>query len=611
NANGKPRPDRNGVFGQRHDHDERGFVVGIAFLGAEDQPVLHPDGYAREVRRYDERGNRVETAYVGLDALPVLGPSGLARKTTAYDADGNPTEVRAYGIDAALTRRTEGYAIERRAYDAAGLLKTIAHLDAEGEPARDLFGVARHEFSYADGGRRVEEAFFDREGKPARHRLLSCTRLTRVFEDDDDSQASELIAHDLDPSTRRDLRGGPPAPHGKRKHDARGNVTEETYFDKDGKPALSWFGVHRVRTAYTERGQRAELRFEGADGKPAVPQSKAETLSGRGPGRVVWQWDDQGNNVETRALTLDGEPDDGWALSVTPGPREGELPLPPGVAKVTGKFDERGNVTEVAHLDRGGQLLPAAKNARNAVSRGRLTLSYDEHGNMSEAALHGPDGALAAGIGVSRITAQHDEDGRPLEYTFYGPAGRVPGPAGISRLRFAYDRQGNRTSEAYFDRADRPVAGPSGYAEARFLYDLGGNLTESKFLDEGGQPVTTRVVVERASDEGPAVDLKAGDVLTRYAGQGVSHTMQLHEMKRREDTGRPSREADVLRDGKPVTVMVPTGFPTTEGGVGDPRRRAGRGGGASPFWMLRSLPTPGATPPLSLGAVRLRTEVVP
>lgn len=624
NPSGKPRPDRHGIFGQCHEHDARGFVIGIGFLGAEDQPVVHPDGYAREVRRYDERGNRMETAYFGLDALPVLGPSGLARKMTSHDADGNPTEIRAFGIDGALTRRTEGYASERRTYDSSGRLIRIEHRDANGQPARDWFGVARHEFAYAEGGLRVTEAFLDREGKPVKHRLLGCTKLTSIYADDDDSQPTELIAFDYDPAFRRDGRFSLAAPHVKRKLDQSGHVVEESYFDRDGSPMLSWYGVHRVRIAYTERGQRSEIRFEGFDGKPIAPLIKSvggddpnrrpngDVPSGRGPARIVWKWDEQGNNVEARAFTVDNQPDDSWTLPMLYplGGREGEFPLPPGVARVGCKFDERGNIIEAAHFDRDGQLLPAVKTARNATVRGRLVLSYDEHGNLSEAALFGPDGRLASGIGVCRLTAQHDEDGRPLGYTLFGPEGRMPGPAGISRYRFAYDRQGNRTTETYYDPDDRPMAGPSGYAEARFYYDLRGNLTESKFFDPTGQPLMTRVVVERVSGEGPAIDLKTGDVITHYAGQSVLHTMQLHDMKLREDVGRPSRVAQVLRDGQLLKVMLPSGFPGGDG-FAQTRRRWGRTESGNPFGWLRSLPSLEATPPFSMGGIRLKTEAFP
>jgi hypothetical protein len=615
NANGKPRSDRNGIFGQRHNHDERGFVTGVSFLGAEDQQVLHPDGYAREVRRYDAQGHRLETAYLGQDALPVLGPEGFTRKTTTYDQNGNVIEVRTLGLDGGPTRRREGFAIERREYDDAGHLARILYLDGEEKPARDWYGVARIDMEHTADGQRRTERFFGTEGQPVRHRSLACTYLTRVY--DEEGQETEVIAHDLDTSTPpRDFRFAPAAPHIRRKHDNSGNIIEESYFAADGRPTQSWFGVHKLLVSYTERGQRASVRFEDTAGKATVPMfvSPTDDTKRVGPSQLEWTWDESGNNTQVKALDPQGQPDDQWTFPLIPllGPREAEIPLPPGVAQMECRYDERGNPIEVIHRGRDGTILPPTKSARGPASRGRLTLAYDEHGNLAEAALYGPDGKLARDIGLCRITALHDEDGRPLEYVLYGPTGRMAGPSNISRLRFSYDRQGNRTSESYFDINDRPIAGPSGYAEARFRYDLSGHLVESRFLDADGVAVTTRVVVERGGPGDAAMpesELKVGDILVRYAEETITNTMQLHEIKRREDPDRAPRPIEVLREGKLVEVKIPTGLTGSEGWW-DVRRRWGRVGGGNPFWLLRFSPS-GITPPFNLGNVRLRTEVVP
>ena len=424
----------------------------------------------------------------------------------------------------------------------------------------------------------------------------------------------ETIAHDLDSgNASREWRGSPPAPRTRREHDENGNITAESYFTLEGKPTLSWFGVHKVVTFYTDRGQRSSLLFLDANEKPTIPRVVVGETTREGPARLEWNWDESGNNTQVRALNLTGDPSDSWTLPLPAiqWGREGEIPLPPSVASVSCRYDERGNPTELIHRGRDGNILPPTRSVRGITSRGRLTLAYDDQGNLTEAALYGPDGKLAREVGVARMTALHDEDGRPLEYVLYGPEGRIAGPSKLSRVRFSYDRQGNRTSEAYFDTEDKPLVGPAGYAEARFSYDLGGNLTDSRFLDAQGNPVQTRVVVERIPDEPgmPMTDLKVGDILIRYADTPITHTMQLYELKRREDPDRTPRPAEVLRDGKRVEVLIPTGLSGSDVWW-EIRRRGGRAGGFNPFVALRSAPT-GMTPPLTLGNVRLRTEVIP
>jgi hypothetical protein len=216
------------------------------------------------------------------------------------------------------------------------------------------------------------------------------------------------------------------------------------------------------------------------------------------------------------------------------------------------------------------------------------------------------------------VTVDYDGDGRPLEYTLNGPEGRYE-QDGVSRYRFTYDRQGNRTSEEYLNDKDNPVPGPSGYARAAYRFDAGGNLLASKFYDKDGEAVTMRVVVvprdaaappPPAPPEGPPVPLEPGDVLLTYGGQVIVSTLQLHDMKRREDPGREPRPMEVMRDGVKVKLMLPSGLPGGDP-FGEFRRRNGRAGAASPFWFIRSLAGQGPTPPLVIGDAILRMEVAP
>ncbi|MBY0231404.1 MAG: hypothetical protein K2W96_19135, partial [Gemmataceae bacterium] len=616
-SDGRPRPDRNGIFGHRHEHDARGFVSAIQFLGHGDQPVMHPDGYARETRVHDERGNRTETAYLGLDSQPVLGPGGLARKLVKHDADGNITEIHALGLDNGPVRRREGYSTERRVYDKEGRLASAEYLDTEGKRTRDWLRVSRIEYGYSDGGKRREERFLDEVGNPARHRALACTRLVRVF--DDEGHEAEAIAPDLDLSGMRELRFALPAPRVRRKFDERGNVVEESYHDAEGAPARSWFGVHRTVTKHDERGHRLEVRFEDDKGKPARPVSalSAEPFVGKGPAALRWAWDDAGNNLEAVALGLDGNPTEDWTLPVqlATGPREGENGMPPGVARVACKYDDRGNRVEIDHQGADGETMAPAASRQGPV-RGRLVLEYDAQGSIASASLLGKNGKLAAGLGPTRITVQHDDDGRLLELALFGPAGRVAGTGGISKYRFGYDKQGNRTSEAYFGTDGEALSGPAGFAKATYEYDAGGNLTESRYFDPAGERVPTRVmVVGKGATPGPGpavevpkVPLEKGDIVLRYGGQAIASTAQLHDIKRREDPGRASREAVILRGDKEAAVMLPAGFPGGDR-FADLVRRAGRGQGGNPLWLLRALPAQGLTPPLMIGDAELRTVI--
>ena len=91
--------------------------------------------------------------------------------------------------------------------------------------------------------------------------------------------------------------------------DERGNITEEAYFGVDGRPVLrSDFGVARTTYRYDERGHEIEQVYFEIDGKP--------TPNKNGLSRITAVYDERGNEVEDAYFGIDGKPilgDGGYA----------------------------------------------------------------------------------------------------------------------------------------------------------------------------------------------------------------------------------------------------------------------------------------------------------
>jgi YD repeat-containing protein len=574
--NGQRRPDRNGIFGRRIEHDTVGFEVSVEFLGSRRQPVQHPDGYAKLTRAYDRQGNLTDRAYFRLDGKPAFRRSPArppAREAMKYDHDGNLIEWRADGEEA-QARQESGPglpALIRLEYDSQGFLVRRSFFDAKGKP---WSFAAAMTYRNDNRGRVIEQRYVPSEDTAAaRAALPGAQRMTY----DDDGNLTE-----------RWTVGGQPA-RTKMRYDARGNVVEESYFD-DANKAVVVAGAHKVTTAYNERGRMTERAFFGPVGKPArelrllvrpgvrgvppTPSGPQEEVPG--PARWAWRWDEQGNLEEIACFGPDGKPFD---LPVGTGPGRHTPPgfpsLPGGVARANLRHDDRGNVTELGFSDSKGQ----SAEAQGEVRAAKIKLAYDERGNRTEVSHLDAEGRLVRLVSTSRVlflprtTATFDDDGRMVSWAGFDADNKpAVGYQGAARLEWSFNDQGRLTSVAFQGGDEKPVLSQLGYARAVYSYDEQGRLTQSRYLDLEGHAVRTRLLVRNAPPQG---ELRPGDVVVRYAGQAVNCAQKLRALALAESGSGKQTEVVVLRGEERLTLKI---WPPGGGGPFGPGRPPPFGG---------------------------------
>ncbi len=530
--NGKPRAGPDGIFAQRQEHDERGFVQAITHLGARDQPVLHPRGYARVTYKHDEQGNVVERAYFGLDGKPALHRAlRWARETSRYDGNGHRLEQRSFGLDGQPHGGRRGAAATVLTYDGRGLKTSEAFFDVEGKPVAGPPGVARIAFRHDERGDLVEERFFDVEGEP----VLAENGAARVV----------------------------------RTYDARHNVATTAYFGRADEPvAIRPVGLHKETTRYDERNNLVERRLAGVEGQP-VPGEPARAryaynahglrtelayfdgagkpvLGPDGVARATWTWDEQGNNLEQSCFGADGRP-----ASPNARFRLSWRFLPAQYARFENVFDDRGNCTDSACYAPGKMGLELVA---------RYKSQWDEQGQMIEMARYDGRGRLFAPQGPPKVTLTYDEQGHVIGRVAYGPDGKpLLTAGGAARHVKTFDDMGRVTAEAFVGLDGAPRLGDNGYARATFRYDEEGKLIGSSYFDPDGELVRTEVFVTAVGAVAFDEALKEGDVLMAYDGVKLACARQFIDLKRREDYNRSSREAQVLRGGKAILVRLPSG----------------------------------------------------
>ena len=149
-----------------------------------------------------------------------------------------------------------------------------------------------------------------------------------------------------------------------RQYDERGSQTEAAYFGVDGMPILSALGCAgtAISYSYDELHKPIKLVFFGTDGKPI--------LGKYGIASATIAYDGEGNIHEVEYFGIDGKP----------------IVSNDGVASMKRKY-VRGNITEEAVF--GIDKKPIIYSEGGFA---RLTIDYDEHGNVRELVCMGANG---------------------------------------------------------------------------------------------------------------------------------------------------------------------------------------------------------------------------
>ncbi|MFO0880235.1 MAG: protein kinase [Gemmataceae bacterium] len=605
--NGKPRPGRDGIFGRRYKHDSNGLVTAVTFLGPRDQPAVNRLGYGRVVRKWSPDGLLLEESYLDLRGKPVRGLITAAMLRVSYNADGNPVLRESLGLDGKPT--VGSY---RMAYDDRGRMRSYESL--QGLASSRLRQT--YEYDDADNCSRVyhenPEAGFDPEGNP-----VSGRSYRTALSYDSQRRVRELIYLDDEGKPAARVEKGPLAGvvRATFEYNPRGQVLSEAYFDLNGKPAAIG-GIARVVRQYDEAGHLTDLAFYDRDDRLTAGTGTNSRVA-----RKTWKYDEQGRLEEFTNHGIDGE------LTTEPermerGTTESsltnmltmaalwQLPLPFAAATVSHgrcaiQYDERGNVESLIVYGSDGQPL------EDSVGVARVEARYDELGNLSElASLDGEARPKPAGS-VARRTWRHDASGNITEMATYGPSGQlVASVYGVARHTRRFDNAFNLVEETFYGADNKPTLGTLGYCKARYAYDAAGDLNSSSYFDTEGNQVSTRVVwlvnSDRTFDVVPPQaerlggTLQAGDVILSYDGAELRCARLFAERKRKEEQTGELKQVQVLRDGKRLSLRMPAGalrgddFFTGRGG-GGPTRFAvvGVPGGLDPG--LRYIGTRGQT----------------
>ena len=182
----------------------------------------------------------------------------------------------------------------------------------------------------------------------------------------------------------------------KKQYDAKGNLTQVSYFDVDGKPCLSDDGYAIEKYQYKDKGNWMEVSCFDIDGNLC--------LSRDGYATIRFQNDSKGCRwMEVSCFGIDGKPclcEDGYATTKR---------------------------------------------------------QYNKQTHCTQESYFGIDGKPCVCGGVAVVKFQYDDDGNCLEISCFGIDGKpCVSIRGWAMAKYTYDDKGNWVQSSYFDADGKP-----------------------------------------------------------------------------------------------------------------------------------------------------------
>lgn len=220
----------------RHYFDEHGL------------PTLVSGEVFRSVFTRNSQGRRESLAFYGLDGKAVENDFGIAAYRWQTLPDGQVVETRSNRAGEIVRNRPGfGYMVTRFAFDSDGLLTRMLNLGADGKTlTADAAGVAMTQIGYTREAMFRQWLNLDTNGKPRKG-------------------MSDIAEIRYQPSSFR-------------------GEQEAWFFDANGEPQETRWGVHRVSYAFDQHGNAIVTKYYDSQGNRTVSNSGiAEILSNWSP----------------------------------------------------------------------------------------------------------------------------------------------------------------------------------------------------------------------------------------------------------------------------------------------------------------------------------------
>lgn len=432
-------------------NDACGNPLETSWLDIEGKPVT--DAIAKKENKYDSKGRMIEEAYYDNEDKPFISDYGTTSIQLAYNDKNQITSFTfKNGTSGTDTGRDDGVGVQKNTYDPRGnLISTTNYAPGGSVLAENSENVAIWQFRYDENCNLMECQAFDAQKKRVNPR--STDKFSKiVFTYDEYGNVASERWYDADDNPKE--KNGCVGYNYKRNR--RGLILEQKPVDASGKLAA---GKQIYRFSYDDRGNQTEQTLFDENGR---------TSDEYGVWRTEYTYDRHGNLIQERYFDINEiltDNENGYAIGKA-------------------EYDIRGNATYRAYFGSDGK--PCLLEEGWSSNRNE----YDKYGNMIKAEYFGTDGKHCSGdfpaVGIAdydkqgHMTSLKAEDGK-------GNASFFPNET-FHKFKNTWDSRGNMSSQEYFGKSGEPVNCSQGYHKAVFKYDSRGRKTSFAYYGIDGKP---------------------------------------------------------------------------------------------------------------------------
>ena len=496
-------------------------VLSEAWFGTDGRYMTINDTYAIVERSFDSRGRVTDQKTFDTKENPVECAEGYDEVRTMYNDQGQAVQTE-YLSGGKLKDNIYGVAVVQREYDTAGYVAAEWYLSQNGITViHQKNNYHRVEKTYLDEKHVTSEAWFDPWGKPMTHGD-AYVKIKKKF--DEKGNTIDEITYDRygNRTSRKDgydevrrifdengravkttyLINGQPAMdvNGvavlERAYDEAGNITAEAYFGTNGEPVIHEKNkYHRIEKTYLDAKHVLSEAWFDTDGKP---MTKGDAYV-----KIAREFDEKGNTVREVTLNASGQPTARVA----------------GYDEIRRTFNENNQAIRTEYLLNGKLVLTANEYAvieriydengriatevyfgiegepvthkKNKYHRIDRTWLDDEHAT-SEAWFDKDEKPMTLGNTYVRVEREFDERGNTIEERYFGPDGtRIACKAGYDAVKRVYNERNKASWTAWFLH-NEPFVRKEGYAAKESEYDEAGNVNAEWYFDTEGAPVNCK-----------------------------------------------------------------------------------------------------------------------
>lgn len=509
-----------GYAGYTIKYDDNGFAKEQTFLDPDGKPCETSGGMSRQTFVMDERGNMLEMWNYNLDGKLCLSSEATAGMKNKYDAKGNMIETIYYGTDKKPCDMGDGTVGYQCKYNDRNLVSELTGLGTNLQPAYDNnhICICKYEYDkrgnmtkisfykpdgtsldesnenvagwtikYDDLGNETERTFFNKRNQQCMV-VGGYARMTKTYDKNGHLQTERyygiqgkltLVDGIAGTNYVYDERGrmvvqkpigldgnlatGKVEEH--YKYDKFDNCTEQSCF-KNGSPAVSSIGVHRMVSKYNSRNLLTECRCYNAQGGLTLATNTGAAIMRN-------EYDDKGNRTKAYYYGTSEQPvkgKEGWASS-------------------TYEYDVFGNVVKQCFFGVDGKPTDPKEMVPVGIAR------YDKHGNMTYLASQDANGKFIYNPQTGCIIMKMEYDNRSnlLSRTYYGGNEQPTNCAnGYHKEQYKYNDKGSETGFAVYDTQGKPTNCKGGFHRYVVTYDANNVKQKMLYYDAKGKLLATQ-----------------------------------------------------------------------------------------------------------------------